>query len=140
MVQPNCFHSTSQQFRFLRQCPERCADRPRLDDMGSILDEGISDTRETESAISGGNLQYFKPRKFQYAKSDRRGVDPASRGQHDGLDSLADKSDRGSDHEHVDRVAAGAIRTEAALVGPKIQDREKAKKIVLMSTVGGGRL
>ena len=84
--------------------------------MGFLFDEGNSDTRETESAISSGNLQYFKPRKFQYAESDRRGFDSAACGQHDGLDSLADKSDRGADHEHVDDFTPDSIWAETIVV------------------------
>ena len=87
MVQPSGFHSASQQYRFLRQCRERHADRAGLGNMGFLCDEGNSDTRTTESAISRGNVQSFEPRKFQYAESDRRGFDSAACGQHHGLDA-----------------------------------------------------
>src|ERR1700690_1677801 len=116
MVRPNCLYSASQQFRILRQCRERHADRAGSGDMGFLPDEGSSDPRTPEPAIPGGSLQHLKSRKFQHAESDRCGIDSAPAGQHDGFDPPTGKSDCGTEPQHLDGIASDSVWTEIALV------------------------
>ena len=82
---------------------------PGLTTWDFSLMKGMPDTRETDFAISSGNVQCFKSREFQHAKSDCRGINSTTRRQHNDLDSPADEPDRGTDHQYFDYFTPDSI-------------------------------
>ena len=103
VVQSERVSPAAGQQRILWQSGERHFDWSGSCHLGFLGDERNLDSRTLEPAVSRGDFQSAESSQFQYSEPDC-------------VHSFRSFRHRRSDHQHLDHVAAGAIRIEADLV------------------------